>query len=96
MRKLPECRRCQFYADSDLLVCALHPNGIAEEIDTCSDFNTTKAKKHREHEYRAEDLDLASALLRNQGCRDERAYYHSLAEMMAGMLYNPGQPHENY
>ena len=89
MRKLPECRRCKFYADNELLICALHPNGIAQGNDTCSDFDTNIEKKHREHNYRAEDLDFASALLRNQGCTDDQAYYHSLSEMMAGMLYNP-------
>ena len=89
MRKLPDCRRCQFYADNELLVCALHPNGIAQGNDTCSDFDTNIEKKNREHNYRAEDLDFASALLRNQGCTDDQAYYHSLSEMMAGMLYNP-------
>ena len=30
MRKLPECRSCKFYADDELLVCALHPDGIAQ------------------------------------------------------------------
>jgi hypothetical protein len=89
MRKLAECRRCKFYADNELLVCALHPDGIATEIDTCSDFDTTTEKKHKEHNYRAEDLDFASALLRNQGCTDNQVYYHSLSEMMARILYNP-------
>ncbi len=89
MRKLPECRRYKFYADNELLVCALHPDGIAQGNNTCSDFDTTRDKKYREHIYRAEDLDLASALLRNQGCTDEQFYYHGLSEIMAGMLYNP-------
>lgn len=89
MRKLPECRRCKFYADDELLVCALHPDGIAPGNDTCSDFEITKERKHKEHNYRAEDLDFASALIRNQGCTEEQFYYHGLSEMMAGMLYNP-------
>ena len=89
MRKLPECRRCKFYADEELLVCALHPAGIAQGNDTCSDFDITTEKKHKEHNYRAEDLNFASALLRNQGCTDDRVYYYSLSAMMAGMLYNP-------
>ncbi len=89
MRKIPECHRCKFYADNELLVCALHPDGIALGDDTCSDFDITKERKHKEHNYRAEDLDFASALLRNQGCTDEQFYYHSLSEMMARMIYNP-------
>ena len=44
MRKLPECRRCKFYADNELLICALHPNGIAQGNDTCSDFDTNMRK----------------------------------------------------
>ncbi|KJH69592.1 hypothetical protein [Aliterella atlantica] len=89
MRKLPECRRCKFYADNELLVCALHPDGIAHGNDTCSDFEITKQRRLKEHNYRAEDLDFASALIRNQGCTDEQFYYHGLSEMMATMLYNP-------
>lgn len=89
MRLLPECRRCKFYADNELLVCALHPDGVAQEHNSCSDFDTTTEKKHREHEYRAEDLDFASALLRNQGCTDDQVYYHGLSAMMARMLYDP-------
>ncbi len=54
MRKLPECCRCKFYADDELLVCALHPDGIAQGNDTCSDFDTTKERKHKENNYRAE------------------------------------------
>lgn len=89
MRKLPECRSCKFYADNELLVCALHPEGIAQGSDTCLNFDITTEKKYKEHNYRAEDLDFASALLRNQGCTDDQVYYHGLSEMMAGMLYNP-------
>jgi hypothetical protein len=42
MRELPECPRCQFYANNIYLVCALHPNGILGENNTCSDFSPAR------------------------------------------------------
>ena len=36
LRKLPECKRCQFNARSQYLVCAVHPNGCKE--NQCIDF----------------------------------------------------------
>lgn len=33
MRKPSECRRCKFYTDNELLVCALHPGVACEFIE---------------------------------------------------------------
>jgi hypothetical protein len=36
MKELHQCRICQFYAHSEYLTCAFHPEGISG--DTCPDF----------------------------------------------------------
>lgn len=36
MAKLPYCDRCQLYAHTPYLVCAVHPTGV--ESDRCPDF----------------------------------------------------------
>ncbi len=101
MRRLPFCRRCQFYAYSSFLVCALHPQGISEE-NNCSDFKTANETFYRENRFEPEDLSLAEGLLLNQGNCEEEAH-HSVREMMAEMYYdstkdlwNPFEIFENH
>jgi len=38
MPKIPDCDRCQFYAHSCDLICAVHPFGIDSDSDACLDF----------------------------------------------------------
>lgn len=88
MRKLPECQHCQFYANNSHLVCALHPDGIAEENNTCLDFSTARESLFTNYRFKPEDLNLAEGLLVNQGYQPLEAH-QNLAEMMAEMIYDP-------
>lgn len=88
MRELPECPRCQFYANNIYLVCALHPNGILAENNTCSDYSPARKSLLTNHKFRPEDLDLVEGLLVNQGYQDLEAH-QNLAEVMAEMIYDP-------
>ena len=36
LKQSHQCRICQFYAHSEYLICAIHPEGISG--DTCPDF----------------------------------------------------------
>lgn len=88
MRELPECPRCQFYANNSYLVCALHPNGILAESNTCSDFSIARKSLLTNNRFKPEDLNLVEGLLVNQGYQDLEAH-QNLAEMMAEMIYDP-------
>lgn len=43
MSKIPECDRCQFYARTLYVICALHPSG--PEGETCLDFRDDSSEK---------------------------------------------------
>ena len=51
MTKLPECHRCQFYAHSPYLVCAVHPSGA--DSDRCLDFRPSSPLEREVWEVRS-------------------------------------------
>jgi hypothetical protein len=59
MPKISLCDRCNFYAHTTYLVCAVHPSGV--DYDTCHDFESAELWELEDPSY-YKDLDLDDML----------------------------------
>lgn len=92
MRKISQCDRCKFYAQSDHLVCAIHPFGIAQEENSCPDFDTLSYIVSSENSHKRmslEDLNLAETIIRQYNHLEREEANRNIAQIIAEAWYDP-------
>lgn len=90
MRKIQACNRCRYYARSSQLICALHPTGVANDVDICKDFYPLREiSLPRNPKLKQGDLRIAEALIEDLSYRARGEANQILAIALASAMYDP-------
>ena len=90
MRKIFQCYRCQYYAGNSHLVCALHPSGVANDIESCDDFYPRhQISIPKSPKIKQADLKIAESVIEDLSYRDKEEANQFLAIALAELMYDP-------
>ncbi len=90
MRKIQACARCKYYATSSHLICALHPIGVANDVETCKDFEPRyQIPIPRTPKVNPGDLKIAESLIKEKSHREQAEAEQILALALAEAMYDP-------